>query len=141
MNLLLQAGMPENAVERNGPLVVIVDDDPAVLNSLKFSFEIEGFAVRTFGSAEELLNSDEVVQSGCFIIDFNLIGTNGLDLLRQLRKQQIVAPAILMTTNPTALLRERAAIAGVPIVEKPLFGNTLIDSVRRALDRKRPPAL
>ncbi|MCC6947978.1 MAG: response regulator [Bradyrhizobiaceae bacterium] len=130
--------MPDNVIEQRSPLVVIIDDDPAVLNSLKFSFEIEGFAVQTFSSPEELLSSDDVLNSGCLVIDFNLRGTDGLDLLRQLRKRQIATPAILITTHPTAALRERAAIAGVPIVEKPLFGNTLIDSVRRALDRGRP---
>ncbi len=129
--------MPDNIIEQRSPLVVIIDDDPAVLNSLKFSFEIEGFAVQTCSSPEELLSSDDVLNSGCLVIDFNLRGTDGLDLLRRLRKRQIATPAILITTHPTAALRERAAIAGVPIVEKPLFGNTLIDSVRRALDRGR----
>lgn len=130
--------MASTALEPQNPLVVIIDDDPAVLNSLKFSFEIEGFAVRTFEDPDDLLNSDELSHSGCLVIDFNLRGIDGLDVLRQLRRREISAPAILITTNPTALLRERAALAGVPIVEKPLFGNTLIDSVRRALDRGRP---
>lgn len=130
--------MPDSATKAGSQLVVVIDDDPAVLNSLKFSFEIEGFPVRTFASAEELLNSDDLSRSGCLVIDFNLHGTDGLDLLRQVRGRKISAPAILITTHPTAALRERAAIAGVPIVEKPLFGNTLIDSVRRALGRGRP---
>ena len=37
------------------PLVIVVDDDAAVRNSLKFFLEIDGFAVRTYGSADELV--------------------------------------------------------------------------------------
>lgn len=132
--------MANNVIESDGPLVIVIDDDPAVLNSLKFSFEIEGFSVRTFANADELLDSDDVQRAGCLVIDFNLAGSNGLDLLLQLRKRRIFAPAILITTHPTGGLREQAAIAGVPIVEKPLFGNTLVESVRRALDRGHPGA-
>jgi FixJ family two-component response regulator len=130
--------MPNSPIESGSPLVIVIDDDPAVLNSLKFSFEIEGFSVRTFASAQELLNSDDLSHSGCLVVDFNLRGTDGLDLLRQVRDRKIATPAILITTHPTAALREQAAIAGVPIVEKPLFGNTLIESVRRALGRGQP---
>jgi hypothetical protein len=38
-------------------------------------------------------------------------------------------PAILITSHPTATVSERAARAGVPIVEKPLLGNTLFDRI------------
>jgi two-component system response regulator FixJ len=131
-----QTSMPNNnANNAESPIVIVVDDDPAVLNSLKFSFEIEGFPVRVFADAQEMLSSDALARSGCLVIDFNLTGTDGLTLLRQVRARKIAVPAILITTHPTAALREQAAIAGVPIVEKPLFGNTLIDSVRRALAR------
>ena len=41
-------------------IVVVVDDDPAVRNSLKFSLEIEGFAVRIFGSGGELLEARDL---------------------------------------------------------------------------------
>ena len=43
------------------PLVIVVDDDAAVRNSLKFSLEIDGFAVRTYGSADELVRTGDLV--------------------------------------------------------------------------------
>ena len=43
-------------------------------------------------------------------------------------------PAILITSNPSSMTRERAGQAGVVIIEKPLLGNTLSDAIREALD-------
>jgi FixJ family two-component response regulator len=124
--------------EIKSPLVIVIDGDPAVLNSLKFSLEIEGFRVRTFASATELLNSDDLPRSGCLLIDFSPRGIDGFDLLRQVRARNIASPAIFITTHPTAALRKRAATAGVPIVEKPMFGNALIDRVRGVLTCGQP---
>jgi hypothetical protein len=44
-------------------------------------------------------------------------------------------PAILITSNPSAATRERAAEAGVAIIEKPLLGNTLSVAICEAIER------
>ena len=115
------------------PVVIVVDDDAAVRGSLKFALEIEGFAVRTYPKGDDLLDDIRLADCACFIIDQKLPGMNGLDVVAALRKEHIVAPAILITSQPTIMLQERAARAGVPIVEKPLLGNTLIERVRNAI--------
>ncbi len=117
-----------------GAVVAVVDDDPAVCHSLKFALEIEGFSVRIYTSGPELLNDLDAVAE-CLVIDQNMPGMNGLDLVANLRDRNELAPAILMTSHPTARLRESADRAGVPIIEKPLLGNTLIDRIRDALSR------
>jgi two-component system response regulator FixJ len=112
-------------------LVMVVDDDVAVRNSLKFSLEVEGFAVRAYSGGIELLNDTELPRgAGCLVIDQNMPGMNGLDLVAQLRARDIVVPAILITSYPTAALSQRAAKAGVPIVEKPFLGTALVDRIR-----------
>jgi two-component system response regulator FixJ len=113
-------------------LVVVVDDDVAVRNSLKFSLEVEGYAVQAYAGADTLLDAAELPRSGCLIIDYNLRGTDGLAAVRELRRRGALMPAILITSHPSAALRARAAAAGVPIIEKPLLGNTLLDTVRHA---------
>jgi FixJ family two-component response regulator len=60
---------------------------------------------------------------------------NGLDLLAVLRARHVDLPAILITTQPNAALRRRAAQGGVHIIEKPLLGETLVQGVRAALER------
>jgi two-component system, LuxR family, response regulator FixJ len=117
---------------RRRPVVIIVDDDPAVRNSLKFSLEIDGFDVRSFASGTDLLDAYDVCIGSCLIIDQRMPGMTGLDLIATLRDRHISAPAILITSHPNAAVRSRAAQAGIPIIEKPLLGNALVDGIRDA---------
>jgi FixJ family two-component response regulator len=112
------------------PVVIIVDDDSGVRASLKFAFEIEGFIVRAYGDRDELFADTALAACACFVIDQNLPGARGLDVAVALRQQRIAAPMILITSAPSRILQERAAKAGIQIVEKPLLGNALIDCVR-----------
>jgi len=113
------------------PVVVVVEDDPAVRGSLKFSLELEGFAVRTYGSGLEFfLSGDHACD--CFVIDQRMPGMNGMDLIGKLRERKVMTPAILIISHPHAALSARAAAAGVSIVEKPLLGNALVDKIREA---------
>jgi two-component system, LuxR family, response regulator FixJ len=119
-----------------GPLVIVVDDDVAVRNSLKFSLEVEGFAVRIYAGASELLREAELPHGGsCLVVDQNMPGMNGLDLVAHLRARAIAVPAILMTGSPTKALSERASKAGVAIVEKPFLGTILVDRIRDLFSR------
>jgi two-component system, LuxR family, response regulator FixJ len=113
-------------------LVLVVDDDPAVRNSLKFSLEVEGFTVRDYSSANELLREAEIADAGCLVIDYHLSEMNGLEMLNRLRARRVTAPAILITSHPSASVRQRAAEAGVFIVEKPLLGDALVEGIRNA---------
>jgi len=121
-------------------LIVIVDDDAAVRNSLKFSLEIEGFAVRAFSVAADLLNAPDVLDCACLVVDQSMPGMTGLDLVAKLRDRRVSVPAILITSHPSAAVSDRAAHAGIPIVEKPLFGNSLTDTIRDAIASSAQPA-
>lgn len=115
------------------PIVVIVDDDPAIRSSLAFSLKTEGFSVRSYASGAELLADVPVAKAGCLVLDYQLPGMNGLDLLAELRSRQVAAPAILITTHPTAAVRARAAAAGMVVIEKPLLGDALFHEIHTAL--------
>lgn len=113
-----------------GCVVIVVDDDPALAESLQFSMELEGFKVQTFADAESLLAVRSYPSLGCLIIDVKLPGVDGLELLKRLRARGVALPAVLMTTNPTPSLKIHAAAVSAPIVEKPLLEDELIDTVR-----------
>ena len=113
-------------------VVIVVDDDRAVRNSLKFSLEVEGFAVRAYACAGDLLNAPIPPVCACFVVDQILPGMSGLDLITRLRERQISTPAILITTHPNAAITERAKRADIRVIEKPLLGNALVDSIRAA---------
>jgi FixJ family two-component response regulator len=115
------------------PLVVIVDDDPAVRSALAFSLELEGFQVCACATGEDLLALELPGHDTCLVIDERLPGITGLATLNRLRSRDVRLPAVLITTNPNANLRAAAASAGAPIVEKPLMGDGLVRSIREAL--------
>jgi two-component system response regulator FixJ len=126
----------QGELSATNPLVIVVDDDVAVRNSLKFSLEVEGFAVRVYSGGTELLGDTELPRGGsCLVVDQNMPGMNGLELVAQLRAREIAVPAILITSYPTAALSERAAKAGVAIVEKPFLGTVLVDRIRDLFSR------
>ncbi|RAK62794.1 response regulator [Phenylobacterium kunshanense] len=115
------------------PVVVVVDDDAAVRSSLAFSLDLQGFDVSTCESGEALLSRALPAGGACLVLDERLPGISGMEALRQLRQRDVTLPAILITSHPKPDLRAAAAAAGVPIVEKPLIGDALMTSIRRAL--------
>ena len=125
-----------DAAPREKPTIIVLDDDAAVRQSIKFSLELEGFTVRTYADAGELLNEMTLPPFGCLVIDYNLPALDGLEVLRQLRNRQVRLPAIMITSYPSAMVRERAAAAGASIVEKPMFNHALSDNIRAALEQE-----
>ena len=117
------------------PVVVIVDDDPAVCGSLKFSLELEGFVVRAYGNAAEFLEANDFQACDCLVIDQRMPGMSGMELITRLRTLEVQTPAILLISQPNPTVAARAAKAAVPIVEKPLFDNTLLERIREACPR------
>ena len=128
---------PHSELAAQQPVVIVVDDDPAVCNSLKFSLELEGFAVRAYPSGPELLESGDLGSCSCFVIDQRMPAMTGMELIGKLRQRQVLTPAILILSHPNATLTARAANADVPIVEKPLLGNTLVERIREACQRRQ----
>jgi FixJ family two-component response regulator len=122
----------ETKIAGKRPIIAIVDNDPAVCNSLKFSLELEGFAVRTFVSGTDLLRSEDLEACSCFVIDQRMPVINGIDVIAKLRGRKVLTPAILVIGHPNDAVSARATRSGVSIVEKPLFGNVLVDRIREA---------
>ncbi len=120
-------------------VVGIVDDDPAVRNSLKFSLEIDGFAVEVYASGDELLSADDLSHFRCLVVDQNMPGMNGLDLVAELRNRQYSMPVILITSHPPRALAASAIKLGVPIIEKPLLGSALQDKIHDMVAHQAPP--
>ncbi len=115
-------------------VVHLVDDDAGVENSLKFTLEVEGYEVRAYSSAHKLLNEDSLPTGSCLVTDYHMPAMNGLELVARLRDHRVSVPARLITSLPNENLRNRAAGAGISIVEKPLLDSRLLDAIRHAFD-------
>lgn len=114
--------------------MILVDDDVALRTALRFSLELDGFAVETFASGEDVLKASLPHRDGCLIFDQNLPGITGIETLSILRSRAIHLPALLITSHPGAGVRDAAARANATIVEKPLLGDALVGCIWRALD-------
>jgi FixJ family two-component response regulator len=115
------------------PNILLVDDDPAIRESLRFSLELQGFTVETHANAESMVDREVPDKGCCLVLDYYLPGMDGLSLLTLLRQRGTLAPALLITSNPARALKLRAAEAGAEIIEKPLLCDALVAAIRSEL--------
>jgi two-component system response regulator FixJ len=108
------------------PVVYVVDDDTAVLGSLRFLLETDGFDVRTFRSGAALLNGIGRDKVDCLVIDYMMPHMSGIDLAGRLRNRDINAPIILITGYPDENIQEKASAADIHhVLLKPHLEETL----------------
>jgi len=122
--------MPRN---RYRPRIAVVVDDGPLLNALAFSLEADGWETVAFRTPTELLTRS-LPRLHCLLVDQMLPGMDGLVLIAHLRDLGVSAPAVIIAGKPDAAFRERAAQAGVRIVDKPLIGDELNRRIRAALN-------
>lgn len=110
--------------------ILVVDDDAAVRQSLKFELELEGVEVDAFSSGEALLR--RLPQADCLVVDYRMPGMDGFALMAGLKEKAIRLPTILITAPVTPAIRRDAHQAGADLVlEKPFTGKVLVDSIRQ----------
>jgi len=118
----------------NHSVICVVDDDVSVRESLEGLMRSVGFAVNTFASAEEFLDSDRLRNTECLILDVRLAGMNGLELQRQLATSHSEIPIIFITSYEDDEVRARALNAGaVDYLLKPFDDEELVDAIDAAL--------
>jgi len=118
----------------NSDVVLVVDDDAAVLGALKFALEAEGLKVRDYRGPVPLLADSNMPPFGCLVVDYRMPVIDGLELIEVLRGRGITAPAIMITGRANKELVARAAKLGVQLVlEKPLADGALVAAIRTAL--------
>ncbi|QTR49232.1 response regulator transcription factor [Candidatus Thiothrix anitrata] len=116
------------------PTVFIVDDDPAVRDSLRWLLESMRLRVATFDSAEAFLKFYTMHMVGCLILDVRMPGMSGLQLQQHLTKQQYALPIIFITGHGDIPMAVRAMQAGAKyFLEKPFEDQMLLDYVNEAL--------
>ncbi len=113
-------------VDRRRGTVAIVDDDPAVLNSLKFVLEVTGYSVATYASATAFLEGGDL-EPACLILDHHMPRMTGLELVARLRRDGADVPVLLITGSPSPAIVTRAAQLGIEeVLEKPPDENDLL---------------
>lgn len=115
-------------------VVHIVDDDPAVRNSLRFLLKASGYEAATYASGPELLSQANELRTGCVLTDVRMPEMNGIELVRQLKALGVGHPVIVMTGHADVPLAVEAMRAGVvDFIEKPFDDEALLASIQSAM--------
>ncbi|MES3106835.1 response regulator transcription factor [Sphingomonas aurantiaca] len=118
----------------DGPLVIVVDDDDAVRESICELLLSVGTETASFASTASLLEADVLDRPGCLILDVRMPGVNGLEFQGRLAATGISASIIFLTGHGDIPMTVQAMKAGaVEFLTKPVRDQTLLDAVDRAI--------
>ncbi|MGH6903262.1 MAG: response regulator transcription factor, partial [Geminicoccaceae bacterium] len=116
--------------------VAVIDDDEAVLDSLRVLLESEGFDVETFDRASTFLQRSRGTAAGCLVTDVRMPEMDGLELLQALAARGPLPPVIVITGHGEVPMAVQAMKLGArDFVEKPFEPRVLLASIRDALAR------
>lgn len=115
-------------------VVHVVDDDPAVRDSLAFLLEEADLEARIYDRPTALLAALPRLEPGCVLTDVRMPEMTGLDLVRRLRAEGVTHPVVVMTGHADVPLAIEAMRLGVSdFIEKPFDDEMLIASIQAAL--------
>ncbi|HET7383815.1 MAG TPA: response regulator [Pseudolabrys sp.] len=119
--------------------IALIDDDAAVLDSLRLYFERQEVKTSCFDSAEDFLKAtDRSVQFDCVVSDVRMPGMSGLDLVHHLNTRGFIRPIILITGHGDIDMAVSAIkIGAFDFIEKPFDENRLLASIRNAVEHGR----
>jgi FixJ family two-component response regulator len=117
----------------NRNVVLVVDDDPGILMSVKRLLRANGYESLLFSTARAFMEQVDFENACCILLDINLEDGSGIELSYDLTAAGSSVPVIFMTGNDNPAVRKAALEAGcVAYLTKPFSAKSLIDSVERA---------
>jgi FixJ family two-component response regulator len=114
-------------------VVYVVDDDELVRSALTALFRTYGYEVLAFSSADEFLDQFKSSTDGFLITDYQMPGTNGVDLIEELCRRDSLTPSVLYTGSAHIVdLKQIESELPCVIVEKPCAFDELREAMVRA---------
>ncbi len=114
--------------------VYVVDDDPAILDSLTLLIQSNGLKTASFDSAASFLNCYSPEQPGCLLLDVRMPIMGGLELQEELSKRNFLIPIIFVSGDAEVPESVKAFKAGaVDFIKKPYDANLLMERIHEAL--------
>ena len=128
--------MPETA----GSIVLIVDDDPRVRESLESLLASVGQASASYATAQAFMDAALPDLPACLVLDVRLPERSGLELQRELMEKGVELPVIVITGHGDIPMTVAAMKAGaIDFLTKPFRDQDLLDAIQRGIrqDRER----
>jgi FixJ family two-component response regulator len=116
------------------PRIAIVDDDQSVRNAISRLLKTSGMETESYASSMELLNSLEHGKPDCLVLDLQMPGVTGTDMLHYLAEAGIRVPTIIVTAHDEVGSSAACIAAGaLAYLRKPLDADELIRTISHAI--------
>ncbi|MCP3142550.1 response regulator [Pyxidicoccus xibeiensis] len=126
---------PHNAQHAGAPVVLVVDDDPDILEALSEILEAEGFEIRRARNGKEALERLEPEPPNLILLDLMMPVMDGWEFAQRMRQKPTVADIPIIVLSADRNVGSKAAdIGAVGHLAKPFELNDLLDMVRRSLN-------
>src|SRR5216683_1192206 len=136
--VLNSAALRVEVMSESGPPILVIDDDPALRESVGRLLRSVGLDARLFASVPDFLKSDRPNGPTCLVLDIRLPGRSGLDFQRELAAADIQIPIIFITGHGDIPMSVQAMKGGaIEFLTKPFRDQDLIDAIQLGLSRDR----
>ncbi len=123
-----------NMMPAQNATVYVIDDDPAVRNSLGRVLESVNLQAKLYQSAGEFLAAFDPASHGCLVLDVRLPDMSGLELQKILNHRRVRIPVIMISGYAEIPMAVQAVRAGaIDFIEKPFSFQVFLDRVQAAL--------
>ena len=123
-------------LQKDSPLVYLVDDDDAIRDSLSLLLQSVGLEHAVFSSAAEFLEAYDRDQHSCLVTDIRMPGLSGLELQQRLNEERAYVPVIFITGHGDVPMAVNAMKSGAAdFIQKPFRDQDLLDRIHKALAR------
>jgi FixJ family two-component response regulator len=122
----------------SAPVIYVIDDDEAVLQSLLALLESHGLTTRGFTKASDFLGQLDTSSHGCIITDWRMPEMSGMELLEELKKRGMPLPVIVLTAFADVPMAVAAMRTGaVTVLQKPCPDAELLAAIHQAIEADR----
>jgi two-component system chemotaxis response regulator CheY len=116
--------------------ILVIDDSPTIRQQLRICLEDEGFHVQEAEDGMQGLNTAKKGNFDMLIVDVNMPGMTGLEMLAELRKEEAhkTTPAFVLTTEASpAMISDGKKIGATAWIVKPFKPRVLLKGIKKVL--------
>ena len=115
--------------------ILVVDDEPAIRDTMRMILEYDGYEVALAGSGAEALATAERDMPDLVFLDIKMPGLDGLEVLSRLKAINDTLPVVIVSAHgSTATALEAGRLGAFRFIEKPLSNDYVLDAVREGLE-------
>src|SRR6186713_1600593 len=115
--------------------VLVIDDEPAIRDTMRMTLEYEGYECLTAASGAEGIATVERESPDLVFLDIKMPGLDGLETLSRLRSQDDTLPVVMVSAHGTASTAlEAGRLGAFRFIEKPLSKDYVLDAAREGLE-------